>query len=145
VQNGTTATGNTFALYGDHHSVEDLLPFLQQDCGVSDQYGANFTADPTTAVANYRGNTFALLLQGYNNSLPDIERESTDNSTLPDEVLNAQPAPLPSTVDTTYLNCLNSTIVNNLGLVQTSGSLALAPTQAPMLLLGLCAWLAFRR
>jgi hypothetical protein len=141
----TNATGNTFAVYGDHNSIEDLLPIFQKDCGVAEQFGANFTADPTTAVANYRANSFALLLQGYNNTLPDVERESTDNSTLPNEILNAQPAPLPSTVNTTYFDCLNSTIVNNLGLIQTSGGSALAPSGAPVFVVGFVLWLAFGR
>ena len=113
--NGTTAppTGNAFALYGDYNSVNDLIPALASNCSVSMNYGQNITADPFQVVQYYRGDSFSLLLNDYNNSLPLINIESEENFTLPD----AQPAPLPSTVNQTYLECLNSTIGQYVGLI----------------------------
>lgn len=85
------------------------------------------------AVEYYRGSSFTLLLQDYNNTLPLINATSDDQSALPvcailsltvsyslhtqDSVRDAVPAPLPSGVNMTYFNCLNSTIGSQIGLL----------------------------
>ena len=115
VTNGSIVppAGNAFALYGDYNSVNDLVPILATNCSASMSYGQNITADPFQVVQYYRGDSFSLLLNGYNNSLPLIEVPSEQNFTIPD----AQPAALPSAVNQTYLECLNSTIGQYIGLI----------------------------
>lgn len=117
-QNGSVAppTGNAFALYGDYNSVTDLIPALVGNCSASPSYGQNISlADPSSVVQYYRGDSFALLLEGYNNSLPVIDIESEQNFTIPDQ----QPAALPGAVNQTYLNCINQTIGQYIGLIDS--------------------------
>lgn len=116
--NGTSGPeGNTFALYGDVNSINDLVSILSSDCSVVNAtYGNNITASPFNAVQFYRGDSFALLLDGYNNSLPNIEvQDPSQNFTVPDQ----QPAALPSAVNSTYLQCLNETIGGWVGLLDS--------------------------
>lgn len=115
--NGATPpSGNAFALYGDANSVADLVPILAQNCSTSTAYGANYTADPFNAVQYYRGDSFVLLLDGYNNSLPFINADQPDESfTVP----QVPPAPLPSTVNQTYLDCVNATVGAYVGLIDS--------------------------
>lgn len=117
VQNGSIAppASNAFALYGDYNSVNDLVPALVTNCSASMSFGQNITADPSQVVQYYRGDSFALLLDGYNNSLPIINVESEQNFTIPEQ----QPAALPSAVNQTYLTCLNETIGQYIGLIDS--------------------------
>lgn len=110
-------SSNTFALYGDVNSVNDMVSVLSTNCSVVNAtYGANVTASPFNAVQYYRGDSFVLLLDGYNNSLPNIEvQDPSQNFTVPD----ATPAPLPNTVNATYFECLNQTIGSYVGLLDS--------------------------
>lgn len=124
VTNGSAPPAdNGFILYGDIASVTDLIPLLAQSCSVADNtYGTNVTATPDMAVEYYRGSTFSLMLDGYNNSLPNVEASPDNSSSLPAEISNAIPAPLPSGVNSTYLICLNTTITNQLGLLDSDNA-----------------------
>lgn len=121
--NVTNPSANMFALLGDINSVDSVYQTLIADCGVSSTLAANFSVNPNQTVAYYRGSSFALILDGYNNEQPNI----TDTSGNGTDVTTPL-APLPSTVDTAYLNCLNSSIGTNVPLVDatTSGALALS-------------------
>jgi hypothetical protein len=121
--NVTNPSANMFALLGDINSVDSVFQSLIANCGVLSTLATNFSVNPNQTVAYYRGSSFALILDGYNNEQPNI----TDTSGNGTEV-TAPLAPLPSTVDTAYLNCLNSSIGTNVPLVDatTSGALALS-------------------
>lgn len=124
------ATGNSFALYSDLNSVDAVYQSLMQSCGVQQPLATNFTLNPNQTVAYYRGSSFALMLDGYNNEQPNISSTDNSNTTEVDQAL----APLPSTVNQTYLDCLNQTIVAQVPLVEeaTSGALALTAFSSPL-------------
>ncbi|KDN53534.1 hypothetical protein K437DRAFT_252897 [Tilletiaria anomala UBC 951] len=117
--NGVNQSANNFALYGDANSVADVWDSVKPICGVGPALQANFTVSPNNTVQYYRASSFALLLQDYSSNLPNITTDaagaSSDNVTQP-------PAPLPSGVDATYLDCLNSTIGTFVPLLDTAVS-----------------------
>jgi len=119
--NVTDAANNMFALYGDLNSVDSLYRTLISDCGVAGSLASNFTINPNQTVQYYRGSSFALLLDGYDNMQPNIT-DTEGNSTSVTQPL----APLPTTVDASYLACLNNTIGPNVAFIDaaTSGALA---------------------
>lgn len=108
-------TGNAFAIYGDNSTVADMVSILGTNCSVYQVYGSNISVTPFNAVQYYRGSTFSLHLDGYNNTLPDIEVPSDENFTIPD----VQPATLPSAVNQDYLNCVNETIGEYISLLDS--------------------------
>lgn len=55
---------------------------------------------PEEVIQFYRGSTFAIALTGYNNT--SVFQDPPDS--------NAQPVPLPTSMDWTAFNCLNETI-----------------------------------
>lgn len=118
--NVTNAANNNFALYGDLNSVDQVFQTLIADCGVLSTLASNFTLNPNQTAAYYRGSSFALMLDGYSNGQPNIT-DTDGNSTT--EVTTPL-APLPSTVDTAYFNCLNSSIGTNVPLIDASSSAA---------------------
>jgi hypothetical protein len=125
--NVTDASANNFALLGDINSVDSVYQSLIVDCGVMDTLGSNFTVNPDQTAAYYRGSSFALLLDGYDNGQPNIT-DTDGNSTQVTTPL----APLPSTVDTAYFNCLNTSIGNNVPLVDATSDGALSSKVAPL-------------
>ena len=106
---------NGFAIYGDNSTVADMVSILGTNCSVYPVYGQNYTVTPFNVVQYYRGSSFSLHLDGYNNSLPYIEGQSGENYTIPD----TQPAALPAGVNADYLNCINTTIGSYVGLLDS--------------------------
>lgn len=92
-----------------------MVSILGTNCSVYPVYGQNYTVTPFNVVQYYRGSSFSLHLDGYNNSLPDIEAQSGENYTIPEE----QPAALPAGVNADYLNCINTTIGSYIGLLDS--------------------------
>lgn len=107
--------------------MQDLVPIIAGTCDVaSDVYGANITATPFNAVQYYRESSVMLALDGYNNSLPNVEVSDPSQSfTVPDY----EPAPLPSGYNQTYFDCLNQTIGNYVGLLDSDYATNAAGTQ----------------
>jgi hypothetical protein len=109
-------TGNSFAIYGDNSTIADMVSILGTNCSVYPTFGENYTVSPFNVVQYYRGSTFSLHLDGYNNSLPDIEvQDSNQNFTVPEE----QPADLPAGVNQDYFTCINETIGEYIGLLDS--------------------------
>lgn len=111
--------------------MQDLVPILAATCSASsDVYGANFSITPFNAVQYYRSSSFVLSLDGYNNTLPDIEvQDASQNFSVPTET----PAALPSGVNQTYFDCLNNTIGSYVGLIDSdyaSSATTLRPATA---------------
>ena len=69
---------------------------------------------PEQVIQYYRASSVALSLDGYNNSAVFSEDENAANT------------PIPTNIDTTLLNCMNSTIGSEVPLVE-SGAASLAP------------------
>jgi hypothetical protein len=120
----------TYRILGDQSSVETVLQAIEMQCSTntSDQYIVTFTGfdsdtfsnatlpKPEQVVQWYRGSSFALSLDGYNNSASlrsQMPLNSTDLSLIP--ALSAD-TPLPSNVDADFLACLNGTIGRSLPL-----------------------------
>ena len=127
-QGAAGPSGNTFAIYGDSNSVQDLVPILAATCGASNVYGQNVSVTPFNAVQFYRGDSFSLHLDDYNNTLPNIEVQNPSQSFTDPDV---DSAPLPTTVNQTYFNCLNTTVGSYVGLLDSdyasNGGLARLP------------------
>lgn len=123
--NVTDATANSFALYGDANSVDAVFQRVKVDCGVQNDLAQNFSLNPNQAVQYYRGSSFALMLNGYNNTQPLNTTDASGNDTVP--ITNPAP-PITSVqgVDTNYFNCLNGSVARNVPLLEaTDGALAL--------------------
>ncbi|PWN31892.1 uncharacterized protein FA14DRAFT_162250 [Meira miltonrushii] len=113
----TNTTANEFALYGDANSVDQIFQSLKADCGVQNQLASNFTINPNQAVQYYRGSSFAILLNGYNNTQPNVDGDVSGNTTSSDYSATPPPITTVQGVDTNYFNCLNSTTGNNVPLI----------------------------
>lgn len=119
----TNTSANQFALYGDANSVDQIFQLVKEDCGVQNQLAANFTINPNQAVQYYRGSSFAILLNGYNNTQPNVEGDVSGNTT---SAVYSAPPPAITTVqgvDTSYFDCLNSTTGKNVPLVDGAFSI----------------------
>ncbi|KAJ7865736.1 hypothetical protein B0H14DRAFT_3442764 [Mycena olivaceomarginata] len=85
----SNSTGTTFRLVADNSTVADLMPDITANC-------SHFLVP--TSISYYRASSVALSLDGYNNSAVFAPENSTADT------------PLPSSVDTNLLDCLNGTI-----------------------------------
>lgn len=131
----TSSTQNTtYRLVADNATVTDLIADIVSACSPSDLNNSstivatNFNDSlpapkPEQAVQYYRASSVALTLDGYNNT------GALGPAGTPD-------TPLPTNIDTTLLNCLNSTIGAAVPLVDAGGSMILA-TPSTMGLVGL--------
>lgn len=113
----TNTTANEFALYGDANSVDQVFQTLKSTCGVQDQLASNFTINPNQAVQYYRGSSFAILLNGYNNTQPIVDGDVSGNTTSADYSATPPAITTVQGVDTNYFNCLNSTTGTNVALI----------------------------
>lgn len=132
----TNTTANQFALYGDANSVDTVFRQLITSCGVSSTLAANYSLNPNQAVQYYRGSSFALMLDGYNNTQPLNTTDVDGNTTTLDTTATAPPVTSVVGVDTNYFNCLNSTTGNNVPLLEaTDGALSMLSSSHLALLL----------
>lgn len=100
-------SNNTFHLLADNATVTSLIDSVAANCTLGNTTALTATplstSDPNQprpeqAVQYYRASSVVLTLDGYN----DTAALSNDSS-IPD-------TPLPSWVDSSFLNCLNLTI-----------------------------------
>ncbi|KAF6763879.1 hypothetical protein DFP72DRAFT_873661, partial [Ephemerocybe angulata] len=121
----------TFRVLADTTTVTSLIQSIKEDCG-SSLASQDITATaydgsdvglpkPEQVVQYYRASSVALSLDGYNNSAA-----FTDDTSTPDTAL-------PTNIDTNLLNCLNTTIGNEVPLVDGAMS---ALTQSNLGLVG---------
>ncbi|KAF9532164.1 hypothetical protein CPB83DRAFT_661662 [Crepidotus variabilis] len=111
----------TFHILADNFTVNSLIEDIHQACGSLMPSSPNITAaayndslpapKPEQAVQYYRASTVCLSLDGCNNTA------LFDNST---------DTPLPTNINTSLLDCINSTIASNVPLVdaQSTGTSA---------------------
>ncbi|KAJ3532265.1 hypothetical protein NM688_g7450 [Phlebia brevispora] len=113
------SSNNTFHLLADNSTVNSLILSVASNCSLGNTTALSATplntSDPSQprpeqAVQYYRASSVVLTLDGYNNTAA-----LSNDTTMPN-------TPLPSWVDTSFLNCLNQTIGAAVPLVDTSSS-----------------------
>lgn len=118
----SNSTNTTFHLLADNSTVTSLISSIDTNCSSSLSSSSSYAAfayndsnlaspQPESAVQYYRASSVVLTLDGYNNTAAD----SSDP--------NAPNTPLPTNIDTTLLNCLNSTIGQAVPLVDGAMSM----------------------
>lgn len=114
----SNTTNTTYHLLADNATAVALVDTIRSACSSQDlnnatssstpsSYNASSASDPQPeqAIQYYRASSVVLTLDGYN----DTSALGNDSS--------AAATPLPSGIDTTLLACLNSTIGDNVPLV----------------------------
>ncbi|CAK5272050.1 unnamed protein product [Mycena citricolor] len=104
----SNSTASTFHLIADNTTVGDLISAITSNCsshlvtplptGPTPLNSSGSGYAPEQVVQYYRASSVALTLDGYNNSAVFAAENSTADT------------PLPSGIDPTLLDCLNSTI-----------------------------------
>ncbi|KXN82304.1 hypothetical protein AN958_02736 [Leucoagaricus sp. SymC.cos] len=117
----SSTNGNTtFRLMADGDTVTSLITDISSSCGSSISSASSISSQPyndsgpplpAQAVQYYRASSVVLSLDSYNNTAV------YSNDT------NTPPSPLPDNIDTTLLSCLNTTIGNNVPLVDAANGL----------------------
>jgi hypothetical protein len=120
-------TTDVYRILGDLGSVTTVLNALTTDCAVAG--GTIFSYDPTSddlahslprvesVVQWYRASSFALALDGYNNSAALTSAAAISNSSHQLVTALAPATPLPSTLNRAFLECVNSTVASSVPLV----------------------------
>jgi len=85
---------------------------------------AHDSSQPDACLQYYRGSSFALGLDGYENGQPAVGTNDT-------AALEAPLAALPSSVNQTYFSCLNSTIGQDVPLVEEAAATDAAGIVSP--------------
>lgn len=129
-------SNTTYRILADNVTVQALIPFIQSSCSPSNTLVAipfndsSTLPKPEQAIQYYRASSIALTLDAYNNTAV-----FSDNDDAPS-------TPLPSGLNQTFLNCLNTTIGAQAPLfdgamphVRVSGFLALG-----LVVMHLCTW-----
>lgn len=131
----TSATSlYAFDLVGDETSLRSVLDVLvSSSCDVSNltvvPYDSTNTSQPQpeSAVQYFRSSSFALTMNGYNNTAALPSNQPADNSTAPP---NIPDTPLPANhTDMTFLACVNSTIGEALPILDSGALLRIGQTQ----------------
>lgn len=123
-----------FDLVGDETSLRSVLDVLvSSSCDVSNltvvPYDGTNTSQPRpeSAVQYFRSSSFALTMNGYNNTASLPSNQPADNSTAP---LNIPDTPLPTNhTDMTFLACVNTTIGESLPILDSGAPSRLGRTQ----------------
>ncbi|CAE6337666.1 unnamed protein product [Rhizoctonia solani] len=125
-------TTDVYRILGDQDSVGTVLAALQSNCSVVG--GTMFDYDPTSndlahslpriesVVQWYRSSSFALSLDGYNNSASAITPAALSNNTQQLITALLPSTPLPSNLDRAFLDCVNYTTATSLPLIDAGFS-----------------------
>lgn len=113
-------------LIGDYDTVLAVSRFIQTTCSANLSQPQEINPTNLSAVAPeqvlkyYRSSSLALALTSYNNSASSLANEPASNSsslsTIPD-------APIPPGTNITFLNCINSTILAQVPIMNSGRSL----------------------
>jgi hypothetical protein len=124
IKSTISSTPETYHLIGDDRSVRAVLEALMSNCSVQDTKGTVATFDrdssskavwPERVVQYYRGSSFGLSLDTYNNTASILSNQPKDNNTAPPVLVDT---PLPTGLNMTFLACLNATIGFSLPLIE---------------------------
>lgn len=113
----------TYRIIGDTVSVTAVFDALVANCSVGNSSAgiASFSPSPTTwplpeqIIQYYRASSFALSLDGYNNTAALPSNMPASNSSAPNTLTDT---PLPSGLNMTFLQCVNLTIGASVPLVE---------------------------
>jgi hypothetical protein len=121
---GSPTQNNTFRIVADNSTVTSLIQAIVANCSSTlsspstisaTNYSDSLAAPkPEQAIQYYRASSVALTLDTYNNT-GGLEADGTLDT------------PLPTTLDTNLLTCLNSTIAEAVPLVDGAGVRFSAP------------------
>lgn len=135
----STTQNNTFRLVADNSTVTSLIQDIVTNCSsilsspstiTSTNYNDSLTAPkPEQVIQYYRASSVALTLDGYNNT-GALEADGTPDT------------PLPTTLDTNLLDCLNFTIAEAVPLVDGAGLRFSAPPTMGLFGLVYLLWLS---
>ncbi|KAL5529661.1 hypothetical protein ACEPAG_5646 [Sanghuangporus baumii] len=114
----------TYRLVGDNSSVVAVFDALVANCSVANSSSAFSTFTPSNTVwplpeqvvQYYRASSFALSLDGYNNTAALPANAPASNNSKPVEMADTS---LPSGLNMTFLSCVNNTIGASVPLVET--------------------------
>ncbi|EJU01542.1 hypothetical protein DACRYDRAFT_116672 [Dacryopinax primogenitus] len=126
--NSTSIPLNTYAIMGDSDSVRAVLDALVLNCSVINStimpYNANASGSvqPEQAVQYYRASSFALFLEGYNNTAASAASAPPSNTTASNMTSDT---PLPTNLSLDFLDCLNQTIGNAVPMTNDGSALGL--------------------
>ncbi|KAF8348442.1 hypothetical protein F5887DRAFT_879841 [Amanita rubescens] len=130
----SNATNTTFRILSDNQTVIDLISTITSPCS-SNLQTTNIAATaysdsstfpkPEQAIQYYRASSIVLTLDGYNNTA-DLTNATSN-------------VPLPSNIDQTLLNCVNTTIGTTAPLVNAASGAGAVPATG---LVGL-AWIVW--
>jgi hypothetical protein len=143
-QSGTTfnTSSQIYRIVGDNSSVISVIQSLVSSCNINQTapyvyqptqyYNPNATDNsslprPEQIIQYYRASSFALSLDGYNNTMALSSNTPSSNTSQP---ANMTQTPLPTNLNQTFLDCLNSTIGNELPLVDPPQGLSTLEIQA---------------
>jgi hypothetical protein len=117
----SNSTGSTFYVLSDNSTIASLIDSINTNCSSNlspssskspSPYNSSAPGgpQPEQAIQYYRSSSIVLTLDGYNNSATFNNNPNTTDS------------PLPSGVDTTFLNCLNYTVGEAAPLIDSASS-----------------------
>lgn len=123
-----------FSILGDEDSVRAILDVLvSSSCGVLNltvvPYDLTNTSQPPpeSVIQYYRASSFALALDGYNNTAELPSNMPPDNNTAPPNIADT---PLPANhTDTSFLSCINTTIGESLPILNSAAPPNVMQTQ----------------
>lgn len=121
-------TSITYRLLGDNSSVTAVFDALVANCSVVNSSSAitAYTPSPSTwplpeqIIQYYRASTFALSLDGYNNTASLPANMPANNDTAPWPL--SQDSPLPAGLNNTFLVCVNTTAGASVPLVDAASN-----------------------
>ncbi|CAE6439226.1 unnamed protein product [Rhizoctonia solani] len=125
-------TSDVYRILGDQDSVATVLAALKSNCSVAG--GTVFNYDPTSddlahslprvesIIQWYRSSSFALSLDGYNNSASAVTPAALSNNAHQLVTAMIPATPLPSQLNRAFLDCVNYTTAASLPLIDAGFS-----------------------
>ncbi|CAE6436597.1 unnamed protein product [Rhizoctonia solani] len=120
-------TSDVYRLLGDRDSINIVLSALHTSCGVASysafDYNPSVSDSPhslpriESIVQFYRTSSFALSLDGYNNSAAAVTPAALTNNTGQLVASLLPPTPLPGYINQTFLACIDQTVGTSLPLL----------------------------
>ncbi|EJD02359.1 uncharacterized protein FOMMEDRAFT_134904 [Fomitiporia mediterranea MF3/22] len=125
IQLSSNTTSVTYRLAGDNSSVVAVFDALVANCSVVNSTSAITRFEPSNTtwpvpeqvIQYYRASSFLLSLDGYNNTASLPSNAPSSNTSAPAQIADT---PLPSGLNQTFLQCVNSTIAASVPLVDIS-------------------------
>lgn len=117
----------TYRIVGDNSSVTSVVAALVANCSIANSTNSIYAFTPSSSTNTsmwplpeqviqwYRGSSFALSLDGYNNTAALASNQPPSNSST--DYTRLIDTPLPDGLNTTFFNCVNYTIGESVPLI----------------------------